>query len=72
MVEIGSVIYLFDIVKIFKILYILIRDFFYNLWLGVIILLNLLLIFDIYGWVWIKLKLFFMCIDVIRNICVVI
>lgn len=74
MAETGSVIYLPDIVKISKIPHILIRDFFYNSWLGVIISSNSLPIFDIhvYGRVWIKLKLSSMCTDVPRNTCAVI
>lgn len=48
MAETGSVIYLPDIVKISKIPHILIRDFFYNSWLGVIISSNSLPIFDIH------------------------
>lgn len=72
MAETGSVIYLPDIVKISKIPHILIRDFFYNSWLGVIISSNSLPIFDIYGRVWIKLKLSSMCTDVTRNTCAVI
>lgn len=72
MAETGSVIYLPDIFKISKIPHILIRDFFYNSWLGVIISSNSLPICYIYGRVWIKLKLSSMCTDVPRNTCAVI
>lgn len=72
MAETGSVIYLPDIVRISKIPHILIRIFFYNSWLGVIISSNSLPIFDIYGRVWIKLKLSSMCTEVTRNTCAVI